>query len=147
MAVGMKQRLEGSGAYLRELRKTAGLTLRQVETQTGVSNAYLSQIELGKRPAPRPDTIKKLAAVYRVPVEELLAQAGYLDPPIITTEREVDRAFQYVIADPQYKFGFKLRSQELTIAVKRFVVEMYEKATGKKLLPASVARKGGAKGG
>jgi transcriptional regulator with XRE-family HTH domain len=110
-----------------------------------VSNAYLSQVELSKRPAPRPDTLKKLAAFYRVPVEELLAQAGYLDPPIIMTEREIDRAFQFVIEDPKYKFGFKLRSQELTTGVKRFVVEMYETATGKKLLPASVTRRGGAR--
>ncbi len=140
MGAHMEERAAGFGDYLREMRKAAGLTLRQVEAIVGVSNAYLSQVETGKRPAPRPETIKKLAEAYRAPVEELLAQAGYLDSPSVMTKREVDRAFQYVIEDPKYKFGFKLRSQELTVGVKRFVVEMYQKATGKKLLPASVTR-------
>lgn len=67
------------GGYLRELRRIAGLTLKQVETKARVSNAYLSQIERGLRNPPHPDILKRLAAVYETPHTDLLGKAGYLD--------------------------------------------------------------------
>lgn len=49
---------------LKITRKRLGLTLRQVEKQTGLSNAYLSQLENGKIKKPSHDTIMKLTAAY-----------------------------------------------------------------------------------
>jgi HTH-type transcriptional regulator, competence development regulator len=40
--------LESLGAFLKKSRTDAGFTLRAVETQTSISNAYLSQLETGK---------------------------------------------------------------------------------------------------
>lgn len=48
----------------RERRKLSGLTLHKVELLTGISNAYLSQLETGKIKKPSYDTVKKLNDLY-----------------------------------------------------------------------------------
>ena len=63
---------------LSRLRKLRGETLRAVEAKTGVSNAYLSQIENGLVRRPRPHVLHKLAGFYGVPYEDLMTAAGYL---------------------------------------------------------------------
>jgi len=52
--------------------------LREVEEASGVSNAYLSQLETGKISKPSPHILHKLAAVYGVPYEVLMEKAGYI---------------------------------------------------------------------
>jgi Predicted transcriptional regulators len=48
----------------RQLRKSKGLTLRQVQKLTGISNSYLSQLENGKIKKPSHYVIQKLDAAY-----------------------------------------------------------------------------------
>lgn len=67
------------GQYLKKLRTEQGYTIRQVEMKTGISNAYLSQIENGKRNIPTAQILQKLAPVYGVETTELLTVAGYID--------------------------------------------------------------------
>jgi len=64
---------------LRELRQRATLTLRQVEEATGISNAYLSQLETGKIKRPSTQSLYVLAKLYGTNVEDLLIGAGYID--------------------------------------------------------------------
>ncbi|MCL6443433.1 MAG: helix-turn-helix domain-containing protein [Alicyclobacillus sp.] len=66
------------GEYIRSLRQNANLTIRQVEAYSGVSNAYLSQLENGKRGIPSPDILRKLSKPLKVSYEELMIAAGYL---------------------------------------------------------------------
>ncbi len=66
------------GGELHRLRTTRGLTLRFVETQTGISNGYLSQLETGKAENPSPPMLKKLADLYSASYEALMQAAGYL---------------------------------------------------------------------
>ena len=123
------------GSYMRELRKSKGLTLKQVEHAAKVSNAYISQIERGLRNPPHPDILKRLAVAYEVTHRELLIAAGYLEDPEEQIRREkIEKAFQHVLTDPQYKHGTRLRNGHLTLDIKRFIVEMYEKNTGRSLL-------------
>ena len=63
---------------LSRLRKLRGKTLRAVEKDTGVSNAYLSQLENGSVKRPRPHVLHILADFYDVPYEDLMTKAGYL---------------------------------------------------------------------
>jgi HTH-type transcriptional regulator, competence development regulator len=58
----------------------AGKTLREVETATGVSNAYLSQLENGTTKNPSPQVLYKLSSAYEVPYESLMELAGHLRP-------------------------------------------------------------------
>jgi transcriptional regulator with XRE-family HTH domain len=69
--------LESLGALLKKSRTDAGFTLRAVQTQTSISNAYLSQLETGKAENPSPAMLRKLAELYKVRYETLLTSAGY----------------------------------------------------------------------
>ena len=68
------------GVYLKQVRETQGLSLRDVQSKTEISNAFLSQIESGKVKNPSPIMLHKLATLYRVPYEHLMEQAGYPVP-------------------------------------------------------------------
>ena len=124
------------GEYLRTLRLEQKLSLREAEKLSGVSNSYLGLIERGQRPIPGADILKKLAPVYNVPVRDMMRAAGYLknEDVSISEDDEVEMAFNFVMNDPRYKSGTRIKGG-LTTEVKRFIVEMYEKATKKKLLP------------
>lgn len=124
------------GEYLKALREKQRMSLRDVERECGVSNSYMGQIEQGKKPPPHPNILKKLAPVYHVPVYELMRAAGYLDEEQRQwSEMEQLRwAVNTIQLDPEYVFGVRLDVEELTPQVMRFIVQVYEKATGKKLL-------------
>ena len=124
------------GHFLKSLRDRQRMSLRDVEKESGVSNAYIAQLEKGDRPAPSPDILKKLAHVYNITVRELLMRAGYLDEPEVsaTEEERIEAAFQYVLADPDYKLGTRLRGEDFDTKGKRGVVITYETLTGKKIL-------------
>ena len=47
-----------------KMRKAKGLTLREVEKNTGISNAYLSQLETGKIKSPGYNVVKVLLELY-----------------------------------------------------------------------------------
>lgn len=66
------------GSELRRIRKARGTTLRGVEEGTGISNAYLSQLENGRISKPSPNFLYKLAEFYEVPYEDLMRAAGYV---------------------------------------------------------------------
>ncbi|MGW2056965.1 helix-turn-helix domain-containing protein [Streptomyces sp. NPDC001840] len=66
------------GGYLREQRRNAQLSLRQLADAAGVSNPYLSQIERGLR-KPSADILQQLAKALRISAETLYVQAGMLD--------------------------------------------------------------------
>ncbi|MEU3190584.1 helix-turn-helix transcriptional regulator [Streptomyces sp. NPDC006992] len=66
------------GEFLREQRRTAKLSLRQLAEAAGVSNPYLSQIERGLR-KPSAEILQQLARALRISAESLYVQAGILD--------------------------------------------------------------------
>src|SRR5689334_9615531 len=68
------------GDYLRSLRESLHLSLREVEEKTGVSNPYLSQIETGSVGRPSPHILFKLAEFYGVEHRLLMERAGHLKP-------------------------------------------------------------------
>jgi transcriptional regulator with XRE-family HTH domain len=68
---------EKLGEVLRKNRKEKNLTLRAVQEKTGLSNAYLSQIETGKIRRPSPNVLFKLSKLYDFSYEKLLSLAGH----------------------------------------------------------------------
>ena len=66
------------GAFLREQRRQARLSLRQLADAAGVSNPYLSQIERGLR-RPSAEILQQIAKALRISAETLYVQAGFLD--------------------------------------------------------------------
>lgn len=65
------------GKYLRSLRENAKLTMRKLDSLSGVSHSYISQIERGERGIPSPDILKKLADPLNIPYMDLLHKAGH----------------------------------------------------------------------
>src|SRR5215475_1048674 len=65
------------GQFLKSAREDRALSLRGVEKETGISNAYLSQLESDKIKQPSPTLLHKLAETYEVPYSALLELAGY----------------------------------------------------------------------
>ncbi len=63
------------GRYLKLLRIDRGMTLRQVEKITKISNSYLSQMESGKRNVPTLKILKRLADAYGMYVTNLIDAA------------------------------------------------------------------------
>ena len=68
------------GLYLKNSRKRQNLTLRTVQEMTGISNAYLSQLENGKIKKPSPSILHKLSECYHLSYEYLLELTGYPSP-------------------------------------------------------------------
>lgn len=66
------------GSYLREQRRQAQLSLRQLAEQADVSNPYLSQIERGLR-RPSAEVLQQIAKALRISAESLYVRAGILD--------------------------------------------------------------------
>lgn len=65
------------GKRLRLARIQAGLTQRETADRLGVSGrGWLSALESGKR-SPYLDTVERLAAVYGVSVESLVAEGPF----------------------------------------------------------------------
>jgi len=131
-----REAMESFGNYVRRLRKSKGLTLKQVENQAKVSNAYISQIERGLRNPPHPDILKRLAKAYDVQHRELLVAAGYLEEDSADTakRRQIEEAYEHVRTDPTFKQGTRLKGTQVSLETKRFIVEMYEKLTQRQLL-------------
>jgi transcriptional regulator with XRE-family HTH domain len=98
------------GPYLRSVRESLRMKLREVEDASGVSNAYLSQLETGKIAKPSPHILHKIASVYNVSYEILMDKAGYLvrtadkqgeDEPTIRGSRIPTKALQGLTADEE----------------------------------------------
>jgi HTH-type transcriptional regulator, competence development regulator len=71
--------MKSLGKTLKETRELAALTLVQVEEATGISNAYLSQLENDKIKKPSANVLYKLSAIYNISLETLLAASGIID--------------------------------------------------------------------
>jgi transcriptional regulator with XRE-family HTH domain len=97
------------GAYIREQREQAKISLRQLAQSAGISNPYLSQIERGLR-RPSADILQQIAKGLRISAEALYVQAGFLeDRPPMSVVRDA------VLTDP-----------ELTERQKQMLIEVYE---------------------
>lgn len=70
--------LEEFGIYLKELREHKALTLSQLAEKIGYSDAYISQIEKGRRKNPPTlELLESLSKGLDVPYSSLLRGAGY----------------------------------------------------------------------
>jgi len=80
---------EALGAFIREQRKQANLSLRQLAEMTSLSNPYLSQVERGLH-QPSVRVLKAISDALNLSAETLLAQAGLIDA-IATTGTAVPK--------------------------------------------------------
>jgi len=67
---------------LAEARRMKGVSLREVERATGISNAYLSQMETGAVAEPSPNKLHALAEYYGMSYGALMNACGYAVPTV-----------------------------------------------------------------
>jgi transcriptional regulator with XRE-family HTH domain len=82
------------GAFIRDQRKKANLSLRQLAELTSLSNPYLSQVERGLH-QPSVRVLKAISGALNLSAESLMAQAGLIDAiasPGKTSEGQADAA-------------------------------------------------------
>ncbi|MEO3928275.1 helix-turn-helix domain-containing protein [Micromonosporaceae bacterium B7E4] len=96
------------GGFIRDLRRNAKISLRQLAEQAGVSNPYLSQIERGLR-KPSAEVLQQLASALRVSTPAMYLRAGLLD------DREGQGVLAAIAADP-----------DLTMPQKQSLSQIYE---------------------
>jgi transcriptional regulator with XRE-family HTH domain len=90
----LPERFGDLGAFIREQRSTARLSLRRLSELAGISNPYLSQIERGLR-RPSAEILQQIAKALRISAETLYVQAGILEPG--TGQADLARE---ILADP-----------------------------------------------
>ena len=86
------QAVEDIGAYIRQQREGAQVSLRQLAKVAGVSNPYLSQVERGLR-KPSAEILQQIAKGLRISAEALYVRAGILE------QREANAVTDSVLAD------------------------------------------------
>jgi transcriptional regulator with XRE-family HTH domain len=81
------------GAFIRQQRVRADLSLRRLADKAGISNPYLSQIERGIR-RPSAQILKQLSRGLQISAETLYTRAGLIeegaDPPTVVEAVEAD---------------------------------------------------------
>jgi transcriptional regulator with XRE-family HTH domain len=96
------------GDFIRDVRRSAGVSLRQLASRAGVSNPYLSQVERGLR-KPSAEVLQQIAGALRVSTPVMYLRAGLLDA------RDREGVLAAIAADP-----------ELTLAQKQSLSQIYE---------------------
>jgi transcriptional regulator with XRE-family HTH domain len=96
------------GGFIRDLRQTAKISLRQLADKAGVSNPYLSQIERGLR-KPSAEVLQQIASALRVSTPAMYLRAGLLD------SEGQQGVLAAIAVDP-----------DLTIAQKQSLSQIYE---------------------
>ena len=96
------------GAFIRDLRQGARISLRELADRAGVSNPYLSQIERGLR-KPSAEVLAQIAGALRVSTPLMYLRAGLLN------EKDGQGVLAAIAAD-----------QDLTVAQKQSLTQIYE---------------------
>ncbi len=107
------------GGLLRERRRTAGITQRELAQRAGVDFSYISKIENDRIPPPAADTVVKLCEILKTPAEELLARIGKI-PSDVQGQLGASAAAQEFLRTVQ---GLALSEEEwrqLATTVRRF---------------------------
>jgi transcriptional regulator with XRE-family HTH domain len=91
----VENRLRDLGAFIRDQRRNARLSLRKLSEAAGISNPYLSQIERGLR-KPSAEILQAIAKGLRISAETLYVRAGILDERSAQVTDVVDA----VLGDP-----------------------------------------------
>ena len=70
------------GETIREMREAQGMGLRTAAECLGISPAYLSRVERGKERPPRPELVKRMAALLGGSPDLLFRLAESTDPDL-----------------------------------------------------------------
>lgn len=84
------------GQTLKEIRRSKGVTQRQLASAVGVDFSYISKVENDRMPPPAADTIVKICEKLGVLSDELLAMTGKMPTPVKEAISENPAAQQFL---------------------------------------------------
>jgi transcriptional regulator with XRE-family HTH domain len=84
------------GQVLKESRERASKTLREVGELTGISDAYLSQLENDKIKKPSANVLYKLSSAYEVELDVFLAAAGIIENAVKPKQSSLQKKLAFM---------------------------------------------------
>jgi len=84
------------GRTLRELRRSKGVSQRELAEKVGVDFSYISKIENDRLPPPAADTIVKICNALEVPPDKLLALSGKIPSELRNIIGSSPAAMQFI---------------------------------------------------
>src|SRR6266540_1133037 len=88
------------GVALRDLRRRAGLSQRELAEKTRLDFSYISKLENERLPPPAADTVVAICRVLGVPSDELLALTGKI-PSQVQRALSMNRGAQRFLLEAQ----------------------------------------------
>jgi transcriptional regulator with XRE-family HTH domain len=73
------------GEALRDLRRSAGFSQRELALRAGLDFSYISKVENGRTPPPAADTVVKLCRIMGAAPEHLLSLTGKIPSDVQQT--------------------------------------------------------------
>ena len=113
MTADPSRRWRDLGAFIREQRGSARLSLRRLSELAGISNPYLSQIERGLR-RPSAEILQQIARALRISAETLYVQAGILEP-----RDGADDLTRHILSDPHISEDQKQALVQIYLSFRR----------------------------
>jgi len=92
---------QGFGPALRDRRRAASLSQRELAARTGLDFSYISKVENGRLPPPAADTIVAMCDVLDTAPEDLLALTGKIPSAVQQTVSTNTMAQQFLRAAQQ----------------------------------------------
>jgi transcriptional regulator with XRE-family HTH domain len=99
-----KNPMTSFGSMLREKRRLAGISQRELAKEIGVDFSYISKMENDRLPPPAAETIIAITRVLDIPSEELLSVAGKIPSDV-----------QKAIGESQAAQEFLRNAQQLSL--------------------------------
>jgi transcriptional regulator with XRE-family HTH domain len=131
------------GALIRQYREAQGLSLRDLEDQTGIDDGLLTRMEGGVILTPAPDKLGRIAEALDIPLADLYGLADYAVPSELPTLkpylRTKYRRLPSAAADQLEAYAERL--------AKRHGVDLSGPAPGEDERPGPVTTKRNKKGG
>ena len=119
---------------LQAARERKGWSQTDLARESSVPYSTIWRLENRATLDPKGGLLHKLATALEVSVDYLLGGSPTMQSHQKLEEvEEIERAFQFVRSDPKFQFGSRVKG-ELSLEAKRFIVELYQEATGRKLL-------------
>jgi len=113
---------------LKDIRKTRGFTIREVAGRSGVSAAYISQLENGQRGTPSPDILQKLSEGLESSYSQLMQIAGYLDTdPLHQEENKKPLNLRIILREHQVTLDGKVLTEQDIQWIERMLTVMFNR--------------------
>ena len=107
-------------------RRVKQMSQKQLALASGLTQATISRLESGEIDQLKSNALQRIARALGKSVDTLMG--------IKQDEKQrIDQIFDFVVRDPGFKYGTRLTG-DLDTEAKLFIIELYEKATGRKLL-------------